>query len=699
MSDRDRTAPRAWALALVALAAGGVFANSIVNGFALDDVAIVQHNPHVLNLEWTTIWAANYWPTDNGPTDVLYRPLTIWSYLANHALTPVVTGAWAFHLVNILMHMLVSVMVTVLAWRIFRSRAVAIVTGIIFALHPIHTEVVANTVGRAELIAAIWSLAALLVFIPEEDMALGPTKRPWYHGFIVAACFLYALFAKETPAALVGAIGFIDLWRWSHWNNTVRPTFVRFFAGQTLRYYLPLMVAFAIYMAMRTNATDLMRDINTVHPVVNPLVSATIGERLLTPFMLLAKYLQLMVWPAVLVADYSKPSIMPSANPLHPGIAAGLLVTALGLVVTAAYWRRLPRVVLCIWLFVFAYALASNFLRIGTIFGERLFYWPSVFVSMLMALGLVKMWAAAADSPRVVFQRGVIAMLFAAACVAMSWRTVTRNTDWADNIPLAIATGRDNLQSAKACYWAGSTLTSQDSQPDKKPLGVELLKRAIDLYPGYGESYWELAKHFGREKRMHDSLVYLARAAKYRAGTREVRQALAAVKLDLAAYPLEDLLKQIEAAEITARDEAARALARGLVYSGHGQWAKAEAAFEEGLKADPQFHELAAELATARLARGELESGVDMLRQYVMVVRYNYEARCVLAEHLAKLDLHKFPNALAEAEMNLQKAEKMLPGGVKVREIRAQINRRKAEQQAAQAGNPAQVSSLVKAAP
>src|SRR4051812_7242611 len=73
-----------WMLALVALLSFAVYANSLKNGFAFDDCAIVEKNPHVVNLEWTGIWYDNYWPRSDGiQPDVLYRPITLWSYLAN----------------------------------------------------------------------------------------------------------------------------------------------------------------------------------------------------------------------------------------------------------------------------------------------------------------------------------------------------------------------------------------------------------------------------------------------------------------------------------------------------------------------------------------------------------------------------------------------------------------------------------------
>ena len=136
----------------------GVYANSVRNGFAFDDVAIVQQNRQVLDLKWTKIWTSNYWPTINGfVPDSLYRPLTIWSYLANQAMLP--GQAWAFHLTNILLHALASVMVGVFWHGGFLGSRRGGDMGVFVCMHPIHTEAVSNLGGAAEMLAAIWSLA------------------------------------------------------------------------------------------------------------------------------------------------------------------------------------------------------------------------------------------------------------------------------------------------------------------------------------------------------------------------------------------------------------------------------------------------------------------------------------------------------------------------------------------------------------
>src|SRR6185436_15174543 len=55
-------------------------------------------------------------------------------------------------------------------------------------------------------------------------------------------------------------------------------------------------------------------------------------------------------------------------------------------------WKKLPQIALLLVLFFTSYFLVSNVIRIGTIFGERLFYWPSVFALIMIAWGIVSLY-------------------------------------------------------------------------------------------------------------------------------------------------------------------------------------------------------------------------------------------------------------------------------------------------------------------
>lgn len=671
-----------WMILLIVVAALGVFANSLPNAFALDDVGIIENHPSVQDLEWGRIWAENYWPSPEGPPDVLYRPLTILTYLVNHALAP--AAKWAYHAVNIVLHALVCVLLAMLAARLTGNRWVAFLTGLLFAMHPLHTEVVANVVGRAELLAAMWSCLLLLIYLPAGDVLSGPgPRRNPLHGLLVGACFLLALLCKETPAALLLGVVALDVWRWSHWDRNGRPTLWRWLFAQGIRYYVPLLLALGIYLAMRMHAVGLMANTRACHPIVNPLVEATIPQRLVTPFMLLAKYFSLTFWPARLVSDYSAPSLMPTANLAHPQVLMGLMITAVGGLIVAGRWRTWPRAALLVLLFVASYALVANFLRIGTIFGERLFYWPSAFVLMLVSLALVRGWDAVGALPTCRILRTAGAVALTVACVAMSVRTIVRNPDWKDNIHLALATAADNPGSAKACFWAGSILIHQQQQPAWVSLAVWLLEESVRMRPDYGAAHFELAKYYGRQQQFAKSYLWLCQSARWQSGTQETRLVLQAVKDDLKKQKPESYLPAIEEYLRAHPQDPSGYLAKGVALTTLGRLDEAERVLQDGLALAPGFWEMRAEYGLLKHKRGDAEGAVALLKPYVMTVRLNVEARIELARALMDLDPKKFPDAMREAQYNLQRAGQMQYADWRLREAQAQWKRRQAQIQEA----------------
>ncbi len=125
--------------ALIALA---IYSITLGGTYIYDELAIVHEDPRVLESSgWRELWTRDY---NNGGVDNLYRPIvsmTYWLEWRIHGDRP-----WLFHLVNVLLHAAVSAAVAEFARRLLNLRA-AYLTGILFAVHPIHVEAVAGIVG------------------------------------------------------------------------------------------------------------------------------------------------------------------------------------------------------------------------------------------------------------------------------------------------------------------------------------------------------------------------------------------------------------------------------------------------------------------------------------------------------------------------------------------------------------------------
>src|SRR6266699_7103662 len=147
----------------VAACAVMVHIGALWNQFAMDDRLIVVFNPMVHSI--SGVWgafAAPYWPANLG--GLVYRPLPIASYAID---TQLHSAAW-FHAVNLVLHAGVAVAVTMLARR-WASATAAMAAGLIFAVHPVHVEVVASIVGRADLMATLGTCLAVYAAVVSDN--------------------------------------------------------------------------------------------------------------------------------------------------------------------------------------------------------------------------------------------------------------------------------------------------------------------------------------------------------------------------------------------------------------------------------------------------------------------------------------------------------------------------------------------------
>lgn len=154
------------------------------------------------DLRWetpvTSLFLNDFWgtPLSHSGSHKSYRPLCVLSFRLNfllHQLNP-----WGYHLVNVFLHSLVTILFTSLASQIFRETRVTIIAALLFATHPIHTEAVAAIVGRADLGAALFFLLSLLSYMDfchksQEHKSKGRTSL--YMCLVFAAC---SMLTKET---------------------------------------------------------------------------------------------------------------------------------------------------------------------------------------------------------------------------------------------------------------------------------------------------------------------------------------------------------------------------------------------------------------------------------------------------------------------------------------------------------------------
>jgi len=358
--------------------------------------------------------------------DRLYRPLTLFSFALNYAADGL--NPRGYHAVNIVLHALCCVLMWHFGAALLGRTDAATVAALLFAVHPVHCEAVANIVGRAEVLAALLLLAGMSVLIrPGRPPGAGRT-------LLAALAFFAALLAKETAVCylLVALIGLHHL----HGAG-------RLGRGWWLARLALLALPLAAYFPLRITALEgqLLRSADPA-AIFNPLFVADLGGRLLGPLTILGHYARLMLIPSKLSADYGLGIIQPVAalDAWSVGMTLSGAATLILLAVCLGGYRH-PRhsqwrafAVLCAMLAA-SYALISNtVILIGVSLAERLMYWPSAPALLLVSLAVCegwRRWVAGAGplAHRAALLRAAGLMLLAALCL----RTVTRNAAWADD--------------------------------------------------------------------------------------------------------------------------------------------------------------------------------------------------------------------------------------------------------------------------
>lgn len=434
------------ALALVA------YCNAFPGSFILDDHAIVGSNPLVADFDLLSILRTDYW----GPNlnSGLYRPLTIFSLALNQALFG--PAPWGFHLVNLLLHASVALLVFVALRRWAFPDAVALLAAAIFAVHPLHSEVINEVVGRSELLAALLVLAALI-------FARTATRKG---NILVGLSFFLALLAKEHAITLIAILPLFDAFTEKSW--------------QVWRKRWPLYAALAaiavLWLAWKTFGVLHGGRPEIPHPLFVPLFYLGGFERVLAALQLQWLYLGKLLLPLHQQAVYSGENFFtPRLFAITPASSIALLGTATAIGLCTCGIKRWHVLAFAFLLYLVAILPTANLLfPISVNFAERLMYFPSVWFSVFIASTLA--WALRRGNDPRAFRLtgGVYVALLLGLCLA-------RNPAFTDEIRLWRTEVRSDPQNVVAWFYLAESLNRRGEQVASEEAFRQMLMLAPDF--------------------------------------------------------------------------------------------------------------------------------------------------------------------------------------------------------------------------
>ena len=438
--SQDRIVPRRrHILAFGVLAAVCVFAfaNTLGHEFVWDDNFQIVRNPFLhgdeplSRLFVTDVWG--YTHPDQKGTSNYYRPLQMVSY----RLIGQVFGlnASAFHVVNLLFHILTTLAGYLVVWQLTKTYWVAFSASLVFALHPIHTEAVVWIAALPELGCCLFFFLSFWLFLSAEESSSSEHSKTAQTQtlrlrMLSLLSFAVALFWKEmvlTLPILIAAYLFMV----SYAGQPLVPRFTN-----SVRRVLPYLAVIGGYLLVRYLVLGFISRVQHVW-AMSP------AEFVTSVIYLAGKYWLKLLLPLHLNSFHLFDPVRSLADVRFLG-ALALLAIVGGWIVFA--WRRFPVLAFAaMWVFLTLLPV-FNIRGVGAnVFSERYLYIPSLGFCLLIV------WIAGYAVRRLPTNVRLPAGLTALALVSGFYfvQTYKRNFAWKDEFALFSSAVAESPQSAQ----------------------------------------------------------------------------------------------------------------------------------------------------------------------------------------------------------------------------------------------------------
>lgn len=457
-----------------------LYLRGLFGGFLFDDYPNIVDNDFLLHLDGS--WQSWKNAALSSGAGLLRRPVSMLSFALNAYFTGMDPAA--FKLFNVFIHLISGVLAYRLALLLIpllatrngtatqlsatSQRLLALLVAAAWLLHPLHVSNVLYVVQRMNLLAALFTLAALLCYtVMRHRQLAGTTGSRWQlAGF--AGFSLLALLSKENGALIPFFVLVIELFAFRFAAaSPVHRNLVRW--GLGLCVGAPAVFAI-VYMAC--NPEWLLSGYSTR--------DFDLMERLLTQTRVFWHYLLWTFIPNIHWMGLYHDDIAYSKSLTTPWSTLPALLGIAGLMITG--WRmRNAAPGLCFaiaWLLV-GHALESTVIPLEMVFEHRQ-YLPMYGVF----LGLVAALATTLQSlPRLAL------WLSLAALLALTLLTAQRSRLWGDPQHLMLSMAQDHPHSPRSLFEAGRALLDQPGSVDERHqralAGRDYFSRAMQLSPTY----------------------------------------------------------------------------------------------------------------------------------------------------------------------------------------------------------------------
>lgn len=474
--------------AMLFILCGAFYFQGIDFGYVLDDAIVIKDN------QFTKKGAEGVWDilTNESMTGYFgeqknlvqgsrYRPLSLVTFALEvecFGLSPRVG-----HINNIVFYGLTCISIFWMLYLLLYQRdknrntflSLAFLTALIYTIHPVHTEAVANIKGRDEIMAMLFSGLTVISILHFVN-----SKKNWQL-LLASIVFFLGLLSKENTITFLAII----------------PAALYFFTSAKWVDYFKIMGILICttvgYLILRFNVAgvpDFSMEITDI--MNNPFYGMNGGQKLATISYTLLKYVGLSVAPIHLSHDYY-PYAIPILNWSDYRAIIGLIVHVglAGIVIWK--WKSKSIVSFSILFYLAALSIVSNvIINVGTFMNER-FIFISTVGSCLLLVYLLRDKLAIWKHP---IGKYMAYSILGLMVIGYSIKTFTRIPAWETALTLNQSAVKVSTNSARANSFMSTALynearTEVDREKKKEMLlnGKQYADKAASLIPNYKNAH------------------------------------------------------------------------------------------------------------------------------------------------------------------------------------------------------------------
>lgn len=440
-----------------------VFQNSLSNEFVFDDESVIIGNTSIQSLSSIP----KFFTADEGFHKVIgryYRPIVSATYAIDYSIWGL--DPYGFHLTNVIIHIICCLLLfkifRVLFWRYKYRNLISLLSALIFAVHPIHTEAVSWVSGRTDSLVTLFFFASFLFYLEftkeleyhkEENSLHKITKKNYIYLFLSLLFYAGGLLTKEMIVTMPVIIVLYDF--------VYRKKDLKYFKENLINYILFFGITILYFILRYELLKDIPERENYLY-FIGKNYDIVIGTMLKT----IPVYFRLLFAPFPLLYHYN--GVIPDVKSIIDGsVILSLLFIAFLVFISVYFYKKDSIISFCILFFFVSLLPVMNIVPTMNLMAERFLYFTS------FAFALLICHLAMAGSSKRDFSMLTIGMIVIIG--ALSYLTYKRNAEWKDNNTLYMSA--QGVEGSVLLVNEGNIFANAKKYDEAE----EFYKRAIEL--------------------------------------------------------------------------------------------------------------------------------------------------------------------------------------------------------------------------